>query len=100
MKTQILLAALVTAVALPAFAGGGRLKAMDLNGDGKVTASAWSGERQNRPASGKAAKCCSQAQSARRTPIPMRTGIGCVSALISKACSTRIEPSFAAVSAA
>ena len=35
MKTQILLAALVTAVALPAFAGGGRLKAMDLNGDGK-----------------------------------------------------------------
>lgn len=39
MKTQILIAALTAAVALPAYAGGGRLKAMDLNGDGKVTVS-------------------------------------------------------------
>ncbi|KIC20189.1 EF-hand domain-containing protein [Leisingera sp. ANG-Vp] len=39
MKTQILITAMITAVALPAYAGGGRLKAMDLNGDGKVTVS-------------------------------------------------------------
>ncbi|MFY0312535.1 EF-hand domain-containing protein [Leisingera sp. D0M16] len=39
MKTQILITAMIAAVALPAYAGGSRLKAMDLNGDGKVTVS-------------------------------------------------------------
>lgn len=39
MKTQILIAAMAAAVALPAYAGGGRLRAMDLNGDGTVTVS-------------------------------------------------------------
>ncbi|UWQ35402.1 EF-hand domain-containing protein (plasmid) [Leisingera sp. M527] len=39
MKTQILITAMIAAVALPAYADGGSLKAMDLNRDGKVTVS-------------------------------------------------------------